>query len=346
MNVVVCVPLSTDPVPVIAGAGPGIDVCYPADLLPPQRFPADHKGRPDFERSADGEAAFREILAGADVALGFPGDSPDGLRALVAAAPRLRWVQGTAAGTGEQLAAAELDPAVLSRLTVTSAAGLHAVPLAEFAIFGLLALFKDIDLLIAANTERAWPDRWPMRLLARSHVVVVGLGGIGREVARLASAFGATVTGIRRTPGAGVPGVSRVAGLTELDEVLPTADAVVVTLPGTRSTRGLFGADRLALLPRHAVLVNVGRGSVVDSAALASALDAGTLRGAVLDVTDVEPLPADSPLWHRPNVIISPHTAALTTDEDDRILGLFAANLSAFLVGEPLRNTVYIAEGY
>jgi glyoxylate/hydroxypyruvate reductase len=340
MNVAICVPLSVNPVPEVSGTGPGVRVSYPLDLLPPQRFAADHKGSPDFARSPGDEERFWKILAETDVTLGFPGDSAAGLRALAEGAPRLRWVQGTAAGTGEQLAAAGLNPADLARLTVTSAAGLHAQPLAEFAVFGMLSLLKDIDILTAASAERTWLPRWPMRLLSRSHVVVVGLGGIGREVARLCGAFGATVTGVRRTAADGA------IGLADLDAVLPTADAVVVTLPGTAHTRGLFSHARLSRLPSHSVLVNVGRGSAVDSVALADALDAGALRGAVLDVTDIEPLPADSRLWNRPNVIISPHTAALTSDEDDKIVALFAANLRSFLAGEPMRNTVNVAKGY
>jgi glyoxylate/hydroxypyruvate reductase len=137
-----------------------------------------------------------------------------------------------------------------------------------------------------------------------------------------------------------------VVTLDELDRVLMGADAVVVTLPGTPATRGLLDARRLALLPTHAVLVNVGRGSVVDSTALANALDNGKLRGAVLDVADVEPLPPESVLWGRANVIISPHTAALTVDEDDRILALFIDNLDRFLTGRPLRNVVDSDAGY
>ena len=349
LNVTICVPLGLDPTAAITRAAGGrqVRVHYHPDLLPPQRHPADHKGDPAFRRPADAERRWRRILAGTEVALGFPGDSPDGLRALVAAAPGLRWVQGTAAGAGEQVSAARLEEPTLARLAVTSAAGLHAGPLAEFAVFGLLALAKDIDVLQEASAERRWLPRWPMRLLADSHVLILGLGGIGQEVARLCSAFGAAVTGVRRSPGGQIPpGVDQVIGLSDLDTALPSADAVVVTLPGTQDTRGLLDRRRLAALPAHAIVVNVGRGSVLDSEALAGALDAGALRGAALDVTDIEPLPSTSTLWGRTNVIISPHTAALTRDEDARIVALFAENLSRFLAGESLRNRVDPAAGY
>lgn len=204
--------------------------------------------------------------------------TPDGLRDLVAVAPGLRWVQGTAAGAGEQLLAAGLDASRAP--TVTSAAGLHAQPLAEFALFGMLAFLKDLDVLQQASAARTW------------------------------------------------------------------SPILVSTLPGTPATRGLLDAAAPALLPAHAVVVNVGRGSVLQTAALVAALDAGRLRGAVLDVADVEPLPGDSPLWDRPDVVLSPHTAALTVDEDDRILDLFCDNLTRYIRGEPLRNVVDPAQGY
>jgi phosphoglycerate dehydrogenase-like enzyme len=186
-----------------------------------------------------------------------------------------------------------------------------------------------------------------MRQLDRSHVVVLGLGGIGREVARLCTAFGARVTGVRRRPeGAPVPGVERIVGLDDLDKVLPSCDSVVVALPGTPDTQHLLDAPRLGLLGPHAVVVNVGRGSVVDSDALLAALEAGRLRGAVLDVTDPEPLPSSSPLWRRPDVVISPHTAALTVDEDARLAALFADNLQRWLASRPLLNVVDLNAGY
>jgi phosphoglycerate dehydrogenase-like enzyme len=349
--VTVCVPLSLDPTAAIEAAaqagGHRVEVRYRPDLLPPQRFVSDHRGTDGFARSAVAEAQWQRLLVDTTMAFGIPGDNPAGLARLTRLAPGLTWVQGTAAGAGEQLAAADLPAAVLQRVQVTSAAGVHAVPLAEFAIFGLLALAKDVDLLQEANAAREWRARWPMRLLAGSRVVIVGLGGIGRQTAQLAAAFGATVIGVRRTAvGEVPPGVTRVVALDELAGILPEADAVIVTLPGTAQTRGLFDSALLKLLPPHAALVNVGRGSVVDTGALVAALDAGSLRGAVLDVVDTEPLPAESPLWNRPNVILSPHTAAMTIDEDDRLTALFADNLGRLLNGRPLRNLVDLNAGY
>lgn len=351
LTITVCAPLSVDPVPalsaLVAELDAEVEIHFPTELLPAQRFPADHRGVPGFTRSAADEARWKELLARTDVALGFPGDSTEGVVELFSCAPHLRWVQGTAAGTGELLTGSGLAPDVVSRALVTSTAGLHAEPLAEFALFGLLAFAKDIDRLSELSRRREWPERWPMRQLAASTVVVVGLGGVGREVSRLLGAFGATVLGIRGSNSSGmVEGVTAHLSMKELDDVLPRCDAVVVAVPGTTRTRRLFDAERLARLPRHAVLVNVGRGSVIDSSALVAALHEGRLRGAAVDVTELEPLPADSPLWGRSDVILSPHTAALTVDEDDRIVRLFARNLRRFLTGEPLHNLVEPGRGY
>jgi len=351
ITVAVCVPLGVEPARAVerieAAGGDAVDCHFDSALLPPQRFVADHKGAEGFARDPESERRWRALLAEADVALGIPGDDADGLRGLLALAPRLRWVQGTAAGTGEQVMRARVAEDVLSRLAFTSSAGIHAVPLAEFALFGLLSFAKDVDVLAALGRTREWRTRWPMQLLRGSSLLVLGLGGIGREVARLGAAFGCRVTGVRRRADGPVPeGVAAVAPLSALDELLPAADSLVVTLPGTTQTAGLLDARRLALLPPHAVVVNVGRGSVIDSAALAARLDAGALRGAVLDVADEEPLPAASPLWGRPNVIISPHTAALSVDEDARIVELFIDNLQRFIAGTPLVNAVDPVAGY
>ena len=347
----ICAPLSLDPTAAIkeaaARAGATVDVRYEPSILPPQRFPADHAGDPAWRRSADDAARWNRLLAGTDIALGVPGDTPAGLLALVAAAPAIAWVQGTAAGAGEQARRAGLAASIAERLVLTSAAGIHATPLAEFAVFGLLSFVKDLDRLLRHQRAANWPGRWPMRQLRGSRVLLLGLGGVGREVARLCAAFGAQVTGVRRNPdGPVVPGVALTIGLDDLDQALPGSDAVIVTLPGTPATVGLLDAHRLAMLPPHAILVNVGRGTVVDHGALVAALDTGRLRGAVLDVTDPEPLPASSPLWRRDDVLISPHTAALRVDEDDRLVDLFADNLERWLTGRPLRNVVDLTAGY
>lgn len=349
LHVLVAVPLGCDPTPAVeaavAGSGREVVVHHRPDLQPEQRFVADHKGDPRWRRTPEQEAEWRDLLGGAHALLGLPGDSGQGLREALDAGAPVRWAQATAAGAGEQLAGSGLDAGALGEVVVTSAAGLHAEPLAEFAMAGILHVAKDVERLQAQQARREWPTRWPMRPLAGSRLLVVGLGGIGRALAVRAAAFGMHVTGVARRPGP-VDGVERTGTLEELPALVREADVVVVTLPGTESTRGLFDADLLAAMRSDATLVNVGRGSVVDGDALAAALGRGHLAGAVLDVTDPEPLPADHPLWEAPRLLVSPHTAALSTAEDDRIVALFAENLRRALDGRPLRNVVDPSAGY
>ncbi len=178
-------------------------------------------------------------------------------------------------------------------------------------------------------------------------LVVLGLGAIGREVARLASAFGMRVIGVNRSGRNPGSSAERVIATGELVDVLPEADAgVVVTVPSTDATRGLLDAAALAALPRTAVVVNVGRGAVIDEPALIEALVAGRLAGAALDVFAQEPLPDHSPLWQLPNAILSPHTAALSPRENERLVDLFAANLRRYLDGRELINRVRVERGY
>jgi phosphoglycerate dehydrogenase-like enzyme len=325
----------------LAGVDARIELRHDAALLPPSRWPGDIEGDPGFRRDAAGERRWRELLADADVVYGIPGNSGTGLVEILRAAPRARWVQARNAGAGEQLGAAlALNGAVLRDVQVTSVSGIHAPALAEFALFGLLAFAKRLPELERDRAARAWPQIKPtMQMLAGRTVLVLGLGAIGLELARLAGALGMRVLGVKRTPEP-VPGVDEVAAPERLAELAARADALVVTLPGTEATRGMVGAEVLAGLRPGAVVVNVGRGPVIDEPALVAALRGGRLAGACLDVFAREPLPADSPLWELDNVIVCPHVAARTEDEDARAVEVFAANLRRRLAGEPLENVV------
>jgi phosphoglycerate dehydrogenase-like enzyme len=325
----------------VAAVDERIELRYDPALLPPSRWAGDITGDPGFARGDEAEARWRGLVAGADVVYGIPGSSGAGLAALLADAPRVRWVQARNAGAGEQLAAAlALAPERVRAVTVTSVSGIHARPLAEFALLGLLAFAKRLPELERDKAARRWPDEQaPMRVLAGRTVVVAGLGAIGRDVARLAGALGMRVLGIKRTPGA-VEGVEAVATPDELPALAAGADALVVTLPLTGDTRGLVGEEALAALAPGAVVVNVGRGAVLDEGALVAALRERRLGGACLDVFAAEPLPADSPLWTLDNVIVSPHVAARTDGEDADAVALFTDNLRRRLAGEPLRNVV------
>ncbi len=339
-TLVVATPLEAELVDRIRAGAPGVEVLFEPDLLPPPRYPCDHRGDPAFELDEDGRRRLRSLLERADAVLGVPGDSPEGLRELVATAPRLRWVQGTSAGAGQLVGAAGLDPDALRRVTVTSSVGVHASQLAEWAVLGLLYFVKDVPRLHRDAAERTW-SHYPARELRGMRLLVVGLGHIGREVARQARALGMHVTGVRRRPrDSDLEVVDETAALDDLAAAVSRSDAVVLALPSTAGTDGLFGAELLAAVPDGGVLVNVGRGSTVDEAALVAELRGGRLAGAALDVFATEPLPPDSPLWGLENALVSPHTAALSTQENARIVEVLLDNLDRFRAGRPLRNVV------
>jgi phosphoglycerate dehydrogenase-like enzyme len=175
---------------------------------------------------------------------------------------------------------------------------------------------------------------------------VIGLGSIGTEVARRSAALGATVLAVRRRPSETPPFVTELAGEDGIDRLLPRCDYVVLALPATRRTQRVLSAERLGLMKRGSFVVNIGRGALIDQDALIAALADGRLGGAGLDVSTPEPLPADSPLWQMPNVIITPHASGSSPTNDDRRFEIFAANLRRFAAGEPLENLVDFDEGY
>ena len=317
-----------------------LDVRFEPGLLAPPRHPTEHEGPPAFRRSADQEQRFAELVASAEVLYGFPGDDAAELARAIRSAPGLRFVQGTWAGAGQQVRAAGLTEDELGRIAISSATGVHAVPLAEWSIFGLLAFAKSLPRLRRDTAERNWPPHYPTRELRGMTLLVVGVGGIGVEVARLASAFGMRVIGVKRNAGEAVPHIVSMLRPEELDELVGSADAIVISLPLTDETRGLVSRATIDRMRDGTILVNVGRGAVVDEEALVDALRSGKLAGAALDVFTEEPLPETSPLWELENVILSPHTAALSPHENERIIDLFAENLRRYLRGDELLSRV------
>lgn len=253
---------------------------------------------------------------------------------------RLRWVQTLAAGPDAALAAG-FDPDVV----LTSGRGLHDGPVAEHTLALILAAARRLPDLVRAQDEHRWAgelggmqDTRPgqaFRTLDGARVLIWGFGSIAARLAPLLAALGAQVTGVATTAGDrhGFPVISTF----DLPDELPLTDVLVSLLPATPQTRHAVDAGVLSLLPRHAWVVNVGRGATLDEAALLVALREDLLAGAALDVFDTEPLPADSPLWDEPRLLISPHAAG------GRPIGageLITANLSAFLSGGKLRNVV------
>ena len=314
---------------------PRLDVVFEPELLGP---PSDN-WMVRHERTPEDQARFEAVVDTAEVLFGVPDHSGKSLARTVAANPALRWVHTIPAGGGQQVKAAKLDADALARIVFTTSAGVHAEPLAEFAVFGVMAGAKLLPYLRTAQIRHEWAPRKAMGLAPDMTVAVVGLGAIGRLTASKLAGLGYRVVGVHRRL-VEVPGVAQVFLTDKLAEVAATVDAIVLALPGTTETEGMLSREVLAAIKPGASVVNVGRGSTVDEPALIEALSDGRVGFAALDVTAVEPLPHDSPLWDLPNVLISPHTAAISVHEARLITELFARNATAFLDGLPLENVV------
>ena len=320
-------------------AVPTATVLYEPDLLPAPRYLGDHTGAPK-QLTPDQQRRWDQLLQQAEVAFDFDWQAPE---RLLERAPKLSWVQATSAGIGGFMSRTGLHD---SPLTVTTAAGTHAVPLAEFALAGVLHFVKGLDELRRRQHERQW-RRYTTQQLAGRTVTVVGLGHIGRQVVTSFGAMGAHVVAVGRPGGRyELPDGVELTDTDRLDSVLPRTDALVLCCALTEQTVGLIGDRQLEALPPHAVLVNLARGEVVDEPVLIERLRAGALRGACLDVFAIEPLPAESPLWDMDNVIVSPHSASTVATENALLTDLFVENLRRWIDERPLVNPYHRDLGY
>lgn len=264
---------------------------------------------------------------------------------LLTQAVRLRWYQQWGAGTDWLLRYPEIANLDFQ---LTNASGVHAIPISEHIFAFLLAFARNMPQALHAQQEKRWgrDDARAVLELAKKTLLLVGVGAIGQRTARLAQAFGMRVIGIRRHPGKAVAGVAHMVGPEQMDDVLPEADFVVVTAPLTAETRGMFSAAQFARMKPSAYLVNIGRGGTINEADLVTALQNGQIAGAGLDVFTVEPLPAESPLWSMPNVLITAHYSGDTPAYGTRAMEIFLDNLEHFQKGETLHNLVDKQRGY
>lgn len=281
-----------------------------------------------------------KLLEGLEVIAGsFP-------REFLPQAPHLRWYQQWGAGADWLLAhpeAAELD------FVLTNASGVHAIPMSEHIFAFLLAFARKLPQAIRNQERHHWTHLYMVRgegffELADKTMLLLGVGAIGKRTAMLAQAFGMRVLGVKRHP-EDIPGIE-IFLPKALPELLPTADAVVLTVPLTQETKGMIGAKELRAMKRSAYLINVGRGGTVVEAALIRALQEEWIAGAGLDVFEAEPLPEDSPLWEMENVIITAHNSGLTPRYQERALEIFLENLRRYRAGEMLFNVVDKDLGY
>ena len=277
----------------------------------------------------------------------------------VAQAPRLRWVQLLSAGADHAID----HPVFREDVLLTTTSGIHAINIGELVMLMMLAWGQRLPGLIEHQRRATWPEnRFELFLpqeLRGATIGIIGYGSIGREVGRLACAFGMRVLALDESEdpvdgGYTVPGVGdpeggipeRLLRPHELRTMLAECDYVVLAVPLTGATRSLIGPDELQAMKRSAFLINIARGGVVDEPALVRALREGWIAGAGLDVFVQEPLPSDNPLWGMENVILTPHIAGMTPHYNERAADVFAENLRRYLSGQPLLNQVDFAKGY
>ncbi len=301
------------------------EVLFEPDLLPKIRYQNDHNGAP-FTRDAEQRARWQALLRRATITWDIP--SADDLRE----ATRLRWIQATSTGVGQaarRLGLTETD------ILITTARGAHGRPLAEFVFMALLSHWRGLAHLQAEQKAHRWVRVCTPEVAGRT-LVVVGAGDLARASARVAKALEMRVIAVARDTGkarAHNALFDEIVGTDQLHAALARADAVLLTVPHTAETERMIDAAALAAMKPGVAFVNIARGVIVDEPALIEALRSGHVGFAALDVTAVEPLPADSPLWDMPNVLISPHSASTPPSENERLVGLFIENLRCWLDG-------------
>ncbi len=289
-----------------------------------------------FAFSAEGTPS-PEVLRRAEAIFGNP--SPEQLRL----AENLRWVQLSSAGADRYTGGMFPEGAFL-----TNASGAYGPSIGEYMVCTAMSLMLGLPACRDNQRLHKWDQGGRVRHIPGSVALSVGFGNIGREFAKRYHALGGHVIGVKRTPGIRPDFLDELHTADDLGELLPRADVVALSLPSTGETRRMFGREAFSKMKQGALLLNVGRGTAVDTDELNAALRSGKLGGAALDVTDPEPLPADHPLWDAPNTIITPHVAGGWNELEnfERVMEIFLDNLGRYLRGEPLKNRVNLVRGY
>ncbi|RIK72423.1 MAG: D-2-hydroxyacid dehydrogenase [Planctomycetota bacterium] len=307
-----------------------IVLCYPVE---PRHIARIQSVWPEAEIIDAGQQRIADELPEADIFCGHP-KTPVPWDETVERG-RLRWIQSSAAGLDHCL----VPSVVASEITVTSASGVLAKQVADQALALLLGILRSFPVFFRAQEQRQFVRR-PTRDLHGARVGLVGLGGNGRRIAKVLKAFETSLIATDWFPEQKSPFVDEVLPAHAVDDLLPRVDVLVLTAPLTEHTRHLINSRRLAMLPPGGVLVNVARGPLVVERDLVEALASGHLWGAGVDVTEVEPLPEDSPLWNAPNAIITPHVGGQRASRIDDMTDLFCENLRRYRQAKPLLNLV------
>ena len=294
---------------------------------------AEERGDFSFREQFDAHLAEAEIIYG-------PGPPKN----VIDRAPKLKWIQSTSAGVEDFL---DRDIIESSVIVTNASGGIYAISIAECVLEMILMFVKKMPLCFELKQERQWKT-FSLTVLHSKTVGIVGLGSIGRQVARLSKVFGMRVLATRRSTRSATRtrNVDMLFSQDQLPQLLSNSDFVVLALPLTSDTNNLIGEEELLTMKHTAYLINIGRGKIVDEAALTRALENNWIAGAGLDVFATEPLPVESRLWELPNVILSPHVAGEIEDYDLPATRLFADNLRSYLSGKKLRNVVDKKRGY
>lgn len=286
--------------------------------------------------ASDAEEA-RTHAKDAEIIVGFPMTIP-----MLTDAKKLQWLHSFSAGVDRMLSAEIMRTAV----RVSNSSGIHATPIAEHIIGFMLMFTRGFKKTFENQKKHVWGKDETLSELRGKTILIVGLGDIGMEAARLAHCLGVRILAISRSKKKKPVFVDELRTATYLDKLLPKADIVVICLPHTNDTHHLFDKKKFACMKSTAIIMNIGRGGIIHEKELIDALKQKQIAGAALDVTEQEPLPADSPLWDMENVIITPHHSGLSEKYMDRAIDLFCENLKLFLKGKPLKTEVDKKRGY
>lgn len=263
------------------------------------------------------------------------------IETLLPYAPNLKWIHSLSAGVENLITASVIS----NNIIVTNSKGIHSIPVSEHVLALMLAFSRDLPQMLRNQAKKDWKRPIVLDELHEKTVGIVGLGSIGREIAKKCKALGMRVLGVKQVLSTELF-VDQLYASSQLDEVLPECDYVVSATPLVPETRDLFDAERFALMKDGSVFINVARGGIVVEQDLIDALTCGKLRGAGLDVFVNEPLPDDNPFWEMENVIVSPHIAGISPLYLDRAIKLFSDNLSRYLDGRDMVNIVDKERGY